>query len=164
MSTLIIDSFEFCRLKESRSGQLPVTDMSRLAQEVVGASAGLVWSLQGGADQFGHAQLLLEISGSVQLACQRCLAPLDVDISSTSRLIVAKDEVEADHIDELLSDDEVDVIVGSKAMLISDLIEDEALLSIPLAVKHDVCPADSAASYNAGKKPSAFDVLKELKR
>jgi uncharacterized protein len=63
-------------------------------------------------------------------------------------LILAKNEENADEIDALLDDDEVDVVVGSKAFDVNDLIEDEALLAIPQSPKHAVCPDVSLASAN----------------
>ncbi|MFT5962748.1 MAG: hypothetical protein ACI8WM_003096 [Burkholderiaceae bacterium] len=164
MNALDIDVFEFCRLKDRREGEVAVADLPRLASEIVGDSNGISWSLQGGSDNAGHPRLSLEISGVVKLSCQRCLAPLDFVISSSAKLIVAIDDDEADRIDEVLADDDMDVIVGSKSMLITDLIEDEALLSIPASVKHDICPGTEDIALNAAKRPSAFAVLKDLKR
>ena len=63
----------------------------------------------------------------------------------------------------MLSDDSIDVIVGVKEMSILELIEDEALLTIPLSPKHTVCAdqigqdTDAAAS---AKRTSPFEVLK----
>ncbi len=164
MNALVIDAFEFCRLKDRQQGEVKVADLPRLANEVVGDSGAIIWSLQGGSDNYGHPRLLLEISGAVKLSCQRCLGSLDFAISSSAKLILAVDEEEADRIDEALADDDTDVIVGTKTLLILDLIEDEALLSIPASVKHDTCPEAGNAALDAVKKPSAFAALKDLKR
>ncbi|MEB0135579.1 YceD family protein [Actimicrobium sp. CCC2.4] len=164
MNDLVIDVFEFCRLKDRREGKTEVTDLTRLAGEVIGDSGVVSWVLQGGSDSAGHPRLVLDISGIVKLSCQRCLGSLDFVITSSAKLVIAKDEEEADRIDEVLADDDVDVIVGTKTLLITDLIEDEALLSIPLSVKHDVCPKSGIAALDAAKKPSAFAALKDLKR
>ena len=164
MNALVIDVFEFCRLKERREGEAKVVDLPRLATEVVGDSGVITWSLQGGSDNSGHPRLLLEIAGVVQLSCQRCLGPLDFAISSNAKLVIAVDEEEADRIDEVLADDDTDVIVGSKTLHIGDLIEDEALLSIPASVKHDRCPEEENAALDAVKRPSAFAALKVLKQ
>lgn len=164
MNALVIDVFEFCRLKDRREGEAAVTELPRLASEIAGDSGVINWSLQGGSDNAGHPRLVLDISGVVKLSCQRCLGSLDFAISSTAKLVIAKDEEEADRIDEVLADDDIDVIVGTKTLLITDLIEDEALLSIPLSAKHDACPDEASAALDAIKKPSAFAVLKDLKR
>ncbi len=165
MGVFLIDAFEFCRLKESREGTLAVTDLPRLAEEAVARTGTLRWLLVGGANQLGHPQLVLSVSGSVRLMCQRCLTPFDFIIDSNSVLVLAEDEASADHIETLLDDDEIDVIVGSRQFSITDLVEDEALLAIPTAPKHDICP-DQALDPQAGneKAPSPFDALKNWKQ
>jgi len=165
MNAFVIDAFEFCRLKERCSGESLVSDLPRLAEEVVGKSGVIRWSLEGGTDTLGHPMLLLSVSGSVQLMCQRCLTPFESDIASIASLILAKDEVGADDIEAMLQEEDAfDVIVGSKALNIRDLIEDEALLAIPLAPKHEVCPDQAAlVDLQSNKKASPFDVLKGLK-
>ncbi len=164
MHGLLIDTFEFSRLKERREGRLPITDLARLAKEVVSKTGEIQWVLIGGSDHVGHPRLILRIDGAVELICQRCLGPLNVDVSSEATLILAKDDEQADQIDELLSDDTIDVIVGTKAMSIAELVEDEALLTIPLSVRHDVCPDAPMGDTLSGSKVSPFAALKELRR
>lgn len=165
MSAFVIDAFDFSRLKERREGDVLVADLARLSAESVNKSASLHWTLQGGADSLNHPQLILSVSGSIELMCQRCMTPLKFAVESESILILAKTDERADEIDALLDDDNVDVIVGSKALNVMELVEDEALLAIPLAPKHDVCPDNAALDDLMGaKKPSPFAVLKGLKQ
>ncbi len=85
------------------------------------------------------------------------------DIASESALILAKDEANADEIEAMLEDDSIDVIVGQKALEILALIEDEALLAIPLSAKHDVCPDQASLdAIMSTKKDSPFAILKGL--
>lgn len=165
MSAFVIDAFDFSRLKERREGDVLVADLARLSAESVNKSASLHWTLQGGADSLNHPQLILSVSGSIELMCQRCMTPLKFAVESESILILAKTDGRADEIDALLDDDNVDVIVGSKALNVMELVEDEALLAIPLAPKHDICPDNAALDDLMGaKKPSPFAVLKGLKQ
>jgi uncharacterized protein len=165
MNAFVIDAFEYCRLKERREGDIAVSDLARLAEESVDKTGVLHWSLQGGADSAGRPQLMLSVSGTVRLRCQRCLSPFVFVIKSESSLILARDEESADEIDAALSDDEIEVIVGSKAFNVAELIEEEALLAIPFAPKHEICPDHAALDeLRAAEKPSPFHVLKDLKR
>jgi uncharacterized protein len=165
MKESLINAFEFCRLKEYREGELAVADLTRLANETEDKSGTLRWSLQGDVHSLGPPQLILKVAGPVQLKCQRCLTPFVFSINSESTLVLAADEKSADEIDELLDDDAVEVIVGSSAFDVVRLIEDEALLALPLAPKHEVCP-DTAAldALKSVKKESPFSVLKKLKQ
>lgn len=165
MTAFVIDAFDFCRLGERREGEIAVADMPRLAAECTSSSGILRWSLQGGVNVSGYSQLVMSVSGEVQVACQRCITPLAHTIASDQILVLAKNEEQADEIEALLEDDAIDVIVGDKAMKILDLVEDEALLSLPLAPKHDVCPEGAAPeNFGSTRKPSPFDVLKGLKQ
>lgn len=163
MNEFVINSFEFCRLGEHREGSLALADLPRLAKEVASA-APIHWVVQGGTDQFGYPRLDLTVTGSVELSCQRCLTPFSFAITSVSTLILAKDEQELDSIDAVLEDDELDVILGSKEFNLIELIEDEALLALPLAPKHAICPdAATLEALKSAAKPSPFAVLKNLK-
>lgn len=165
MSAFVIDAFEFCRLKERLEGDVAVADLARLAEDTVDRSGLVHWSLQGESDSNGHPQLMLSVSGSVRLLCQRCLTPFAFGIASETALILAKDENSVDEIDALLADDTIDVIVGSRAMDIIALIEDEALLALPLSPRHDVCPDQSMVSeHQEAKKDSPFAILKNIKK
>lgn len=163
MGNLIIDAFEFCRLQEQWDGTLAISALPRLQKEAPGDPRSVSWSVRGGANHVGHAQLELVVNGLISLSCQRCLSPVDVNIASTSRLVLAHSEDEADTIEALLADDTVDVVAVTKKMDIAELIEDEVLLAIPQSVKHEACPGQANAALDAVKKPSAFAALKDLK-
>jgi len=171
MNALIIDAFEFSRLNEHREGEIAIADLPRLAEESAEPAGSadrtgtIRWTLQGGQDRLGHPQLTLSVSGAISLMCQRCLTPFVFDIESRSVLVLAQDEASADAIEALLADDSVEVIVGSRSFNIADLIEDEALLMIPLSPKHQVCP-DQPMPKEAPdvEKVSPFAVLKNLKQ
>jgi uncharacterized protein len=165
MNAFVIDAFEFCRLKERREGEIAVADLPRLAAESVDNFGSVRWALQGGNDKQGHPQLVLSISGSVRLMCQRCLMPFAFSIASESALILAPDEGSADQIDALLDDEAVEVIVGSRSFDIVQLIEDDALLAIPLSPKHETCPDQLMVSAEKDvEKVSPFSILKNLKQ
>ncbi|MGE5650067.1 DUF177 domain-containing protein [Noviherbaspirillum sp. UKPF54] len=165
MNAFVIDAFEFCRLNESRAGEIAVVDLPRLAEESVDKSGAVRWALQGGSDRRGHPQLTLSISGSVRLMCQRCLTPFAFDIESASVVVLAQDEAGADEIEAVLEDEPVDVVVGSRSFNIAELIEDEALLAIPLSPKHEICPDQVVPEApKDAEKVSPFAVLKNLKK
>jgi uncharacterized protein len=96
--------------------------------------------------------MTLSVSGTVQLVCQRCLAPFGYTIDSSTVLVLGKDDEEADEIEEVLDDETIDVIVGSRSCDMMDLLEDEALLALPQAPKHDVCPDTSSAGLPEARR------------
>jgi uncharacterized protein len=166
MHPLVIDAFEFCRFNRIEQGEYAVADLGRLTTEAASNEGVIRWSLAGDVDPLGHPRLKLSMSGTVQLMCQRCLTPFALDLSSESVLLLAADEDTADHIEELQEDEDIDVIVVGKQLNVTELVEDEALLAIPVSPKHEKCPSQalSEVPVQADKAPSPFEALKNWKR
>ena len=163
MSAFVIDAFEFCRTNGHREGVTPVSEMTRLAADCANNSGEITWAIQGGSTPQGYPAMTLSVAGPVQLVCQRCLAPLDYHIDSSTQLVLGRDDEEADQFEEVLDDDSIDVIVGSHAADIRELLEDEALLALPQAPKHEVCPDTTVLDTLKSEKVSPFAGLKNLK-
>lgn len=161
MNSLEINAFEFCRRNERREGQFAVSELPRFAAECADSSGTLGWTVQGFVGQLGHEQMRLSVSGTVMLRCQRCMEPFAYQLESDSVLLLAKSEESADEIEASLEDDSIDVIVGANASDLKVLIEDEALLALPLSPRHDVCPDPSLLDKLGQQgKVSPFSVLK----
>jgi uncharacterized protein len=77
--------------------------------------------------------------------------------------MLGKDDEHADEIEEIINDETIDVIVGSRSMDAAALIEDEALLALPQVPKHDVCPDTAQLDALKTEKKSPFAALKDLK-
>ena len=164
MNAFVIDVFEFSRVKERREGTVAVAQFGRLSDDCADNSGTLHWLLEGGANKLGYPQLILSVSGVVQLMCQRCLTAYTFPIAAKSVLVLATDEGSADEIDMILEDETIDVIVGAKEFNIADLIEDEALLALPLSPKHVICPDPAVLDAFQSKKESPFSALKDMKQ
>jgi uncharacterized protein len=162
MSAFVIDAFEFCRSNGHREGVTPVAEMSRLNKDCADHSGEVSWAVDGATSKQGYPQLTLSVSGTVQLMCQRCLTPYAFEMDSSTVLMLGKDDQHADEIEEVLDDESIDVIVGSRSCDIRDLIEDEALLALPQVPKHDVCPETKLLDALKSEKPSPFAALKDL--
>ena len=163
MSAFVIDAFEFCRTNGHREGVTPVSEMTRLAADCANNSGEITWAIQGGSTPQGYPSMTLSVAGPVQLVCQRCLAPFDYHLDSSTQLVLGRDDEEADQFEEVLDDDSIDVIVGSHAADIRELLEDEALLALPQAPKHEVCPDTTVLDTLKSEKVSPFAGLKNLK-
>jgi uncharacterized protein len=163
MSGFVIDAFDFCRTNGYREGVTQVADMPRLARECADPSGQLSWSIQGGQTRQGYPSMTLSVSGVVQLICQRCLAPFGYEVDSSTMLVLGKNDEDADEIEQVLDDETIDVIVGSQSCDIMQLLEDEALLALPQAPKHEVCPDTKLMDSVKSEKVSPFAALKSLK-
>lgn len=167
MNAFIIDAFQFSRQQERREGKIAIAEFPRLAEELSGGQTGFLhWSMEGGSDRQGRAQLEMAVTGLVQLRCQRCLGPMPFEIASRSVLVLAPDEAAADELDQLLEEEDVEVIVGSSAMNFLSIVEDEALLALPLAPRHEQCPQPvgmESTDSDGEVRKSPFAALKNLK-
>lgn len=184
-----LDLFALCRKGESLAGNVAVRDLPRILAETAAqapASAPdemFAYTVAGfmreeaaapGAPVTRRLFLDVTVRGRIWLDCQRCLTPYTEPIDTATRFEVMESEEAADAAP--MDDDEVDVIAGSKQFPLLELIEDEVLLALPVAPKHDVCPtvheslvtgsdgeAQPEAEPEEEKRPSPFAALAGLK-
>ena len=72
----VIDGLEFARSRGRLSGEWPIADFPRL-QGAVQSGTALRYELEGVPEEQGRPALRLRVTGTLQLACQRCLGPLE---------------------------------------------------------------------------------------
>ena len=157
---LIIDSGEFAREGLSLSGEIALRDLQRVLGSVQSDTGVIRYALQGGVDKLQRRYLRLSVTGEVSLLCQRCMLPFAFAIDSDSLLTLFDNEIDIDAASE--QDETLEGILADREQSVVDLIEDEILLALPLAPKHDVCAPDGN-SDSVAKKPNPFAVLQQLK-
>lgn len=157
---LIIDSGEFARDGLSLAGEIAVRDLARVLGSVPSDAGVIRFTLQGRIDKLQRRCLNLTVSGEVTLLCQRCMQPFAFAIDSDSELTLFDNETDIDAASE--QDEMLEGVLASREQSVVDLIEDEILLALPLAPKHDVCAPDGN-SDSVAKKPNPFAVLQQLK-
>lgn len=162
---MIIDAFEFARKALEASGSLALQSLERL--DVLERSGSMEWRAAGSVDAHGKPFLDLAVRGKLVLACQRCLEPLVHDVALSSHLLLVRDEAEADAVP--LEELAFDVVVGSESFDLSELVEDEIILSLPLVPKHERCQglgahASGEGGENDAARVSPFAVLGGAKR
>jgi uncharacterized protein len=149
----VIDGFEFARSGARKSGDWRVEDFPRLRDELYAAEGTLHYSLQGLAEEQGRPALRMKVEGTLQLKCQRCLGPLDFDLCSEAQLLLFEDELE---LAALAVDAEgPECIVAQREMRVLDLVEDEVLLALPIAPRHEQCRPREGDAPAAQQRPFA---------
>jgi uncharacterized protein len=126
-----VDPRRFCRDSQSWEIQADVSEFPRLAQEFT--QGALFCRVTGRADQRGGMSLQLTVNGGVELTCQRCLGGMQHTVEIEHTLHLARNEAELERLDALPDSDAI--LVGEMLNLV-DLVEDEVLLSLPLAAMH----------------------------
>lgn len=169
MSTLFSshhDIFTLIQNKEVVESVLPIAQLSRLVNELTDSSGQLSCRVSGQTNAQTHPLLHVQVQGVLPMTCQRCLEPLIFEVDVDNVLHFVRDESELDSEEDELNaiisgSDAPEKMVGSDDFDLIGLLEDEVILSIPVANVHDVC--DKQLPSSIGNKASAFDVLSKLK-
>jgi len=155
----ISDSFAFAREGKTLEGVLAVSGLERLHDLLVDTAGELAYRIDGARDKHGLYTLHLQVSGSLALPCQRCLkvVHLDLEVDNLLQLVPADQEPSQDE----LEDDTRDFLPVDGELVIADFVEDEVLLALPVAPRHEKCGLPGAD--NAGERITPFAALAALK-
>jgi uncharacterized protein len=150
----------------------PVRSLQRLRAETEGGDARTVqWRARGELRNPRHIApevwVHLEAEAALPLVCQRCLGPVEVKVGFERSFRFVADEATAAAQDDAA---EEEVLALSRSFDLVELVEDELLMDLPVAPRHETCPqpvkmsvsdADFEAAEAARENP--FAVLGRLK-
>lgn len=155
------------------SGEDTVGAHERLAAETQGREGdrAVTWSLRGELRHPGQIEpevwLHLQAATVLSLTCQRCLVPVPVPVLVERPFRFVADEQTAALQDDASEEDVLAMSAGFDAM---ELIEDELLMELPVAPRHEVCPepvkavaSDPESGRAPAERQSPFAVLDKLK-
>ncbi len=159
VQTVIADPFRFAEDGENIRGEVAVDSLPRLFDLLENREGTLRYCVAGVQNPDGRPRLILTVEGSLSLRCQRCLGGVrwKADVRSElepyrSGQVIPDEELENDEVDAFETEGELDVVA---------LIEDEILLSMPIAPRHETCRPPEPGGGN--EKQSPFAVLSRLK-
>lgn len=111
--------------------------------------------------------LHLEADALLPLVCQRCLQPVEVPVAVDRWFRFAPDEQTAATEDD---EAEEDVLALDRQFDLVELVEDELLMDLPVAPRHEACPepvkmsaADPAFHLAEAARENPFSVLGRIK-
>jgi uncharacterized protein len=147
----VIDGLEFARSGSKLQGAWPVADFPRLRDALRTDEGTLQCELRGVPEELGRPALRLRVDGALQFVCQRCLGALEYPLHIEVSLQLAATQAEIDA--EPLEAEGPERIVASREMPVHDLIEDELLLAIPLAPRHERCAGGGTPAVHEKRSP-----------
>ncbi|WP_435626716.1 YceD family protein [Candidatus Ferrigenium straubiae] len=158
-----IDSLDFAGNGRQISGEVPVAGLPRLLDSLEGSQGVMKYTVRGGADKQGHPLLEVGITGNCRLRCQRCLGAMDHAVQIDTRLLL-RDQASLDALDDE-EEEELDSILADTHLDVLNLLEEEILLSLPIAPRHEfgACQATGLESERGAEK-NPFAALAKLKR
>lgn len=154
----IIDGYEFATARASLDGVWPLADFERLRPLLLSDAGEVEYSLKGVSDAQDRPALQLTIRGALHLRCQRCLAPLEFPLRVESVLALARSQAEIDALP--VEAEGPDWVLAGKRMEVRELLEDELLLAVPYAPRHEHCAAQARAGNDASFSP--FEALQGM--
>jgi uncharacterized protein len=167
-----LDVKAFAKATGSLSGQDLLSKYERLMDEAKGQGGdrALAWQARGelsvGASGFQQIWLHLRASVALPLTCQRCLGPIDIQVSVDRSFRFVATEAQAQAEDETA---EEDVLALQRDFNLIELVEDELLMALPVVPRHEVCPTevklvaqDPDFELESAVKPNPFAVLAKL--
>lgn len=113
-------------------GVYPIAKLMRLAA-LLASSEGLVHVKLAFTNSVGFAALKGKLTAKVQLQCQRCLEPLDAELSGQFKFALVNSEDDI----ALLPDEFEPCLLAVEEQSVIELIEDELLLCLPMVSVHD---------------------------
>lgn len=155
---MYIDNVKFAKQKQNLVGEIDLTKVARI-QEIADYKGIIKFELNGEIDKLNRPLLKLHVYGIITTLCQNCLQAMDLSLDNSSRVTVFYTEAQLDEAlfsehdsdaeDGVLAEDEFDVI---------NLVEDEVIMLLPYAIKHDEC---IGLSYH-DDADNPFSVLKNI--
>ncbi|MBT8119871.1 MAG: DUF177 domain-containing protein [Gammaproteobacteria bacterium] len=154
-------------LNRTIEGVYPIAKFARLG-EVLLSDEGFVTVKLEFTRSVGIASLRGKVSAQLLVECQRCLKPVETEVSGSFKFALVHSEDEFDLLPEefepyLLEDEEQSII---------DLVEDELLLSLPMVTIHQEACSEFMSNQNEAVKTAIkaekeaenpFAALKALK-
>jgi uncharacterized protein len=153
---IVIDSLAFAREAGSLQGELPIAELTRVLDLLVDSSGRLSYRIEGSLAARNRPQLLLQLDGALSVCCQRCLEGIVYPVKVRSVLEFVNDEEELTQ--EEIEDDVRDFLPAQSEFDVVALIEDELILDLPSAPRHESCALPDTGQGTGRISP--FSVLK----
>ena len=158
-----VDVFQMAGLGSSLEGRLRLADMPRLASALAHPRGVLRYHCEGKIDEHGRPALRLQIEALLPLRCDRCGEELDLALQSQKSFFFVRTEADLAAIP--IDDSPEEALLGSSHFDLQALIEDEAILQLPISPRHAVCetasePDDAPAQTD---RPHPFAPLAQLR-
>ena len=162
-----IDPIQLAERGAHLIGTLPLKSMPRLAQGSLegsgDVSVDLAFEREEGRQVFVmHGTLRVPL----RVTCQRCLEAMDMELEAAPWLTLVKSGERSEQ-----QESDADILVADKPLPLSDLVEEELLLALPMVPTHapDQCPvkvraASAAPERVERERKNPFAVLNRLKK
>ena len=159
-----INSLDFAGNGREISGEVAIAELPRLQDVLNSTQDMLSYAIRGGMDKQHGYFLDVQVTGTCQLRCQRCLGGMDHLLRLDVRLLL-RNQASLDALDDHAAVEEAfDSILAEAHLDVLGLLEEEILLSLPIAPKHELGACQVAdGTHISREEKNPFAVLAKLK-
>lgn len=152
------------------SGHISLDRLARFQEFLADGNGSIQVELGFHIDESGQQLITGNLQAKLQVICQRCLEPIAIELADDIRLVLLRDETDAEELDSKLDP----WICPDYKLDIASLVEEQLMLCLPIVSYHQAgdCPrqlnleafADDALSQTRiTLEESPFSILKSLK-
>lgn len=155
-----IDPWKFATAGKRLQGEIAFERMPRLGS-LLSASQGQVAVTLEGSGNHDLYFIAGRLRATVELICQRCLAPLLLPLAVDLRLVPVHSEAQAAELAEGFEP----LLAPETQVVVAEMVEDELILALPLVPLHaDLrqCEMNGFTAPQAEPPPNPFAVLSTL--
>jgi uncharacterized protein len=143
---------------------IPLAELPRLSPQLA-HTHGEVRGTVHFSREIGLPIAEVEVTGDLELTCQRCFGPMSVQIDQRERVAMVAGAAEAERVPE----GRETILAPEHRISLRDLVEEEVLLSIPIVPLHEpeecgveLAPESPEAEGPADEVQRPFEQLGEL--
>lgn len=132
------DHVDFRRLAARQTqleGVVPLSALDRVCAQLTDAAGAVAVSLRFFQDDEHRSLVEGTVRGSLHMLCQRCLQSMPWAVEADFRLVAVASDAQA----RQLPDDCEPWVVGDEPVVLTELIEEELLLALPIVSFHEDC-------------------------
>lgn len=158
-----VDPFRFADQAISAQVILPLNQMTRLQSNMLENSGKVLVNIDFGVDEQDVRFIRGHFSTEITLQCQRCMEPLKQEIRGDFLSGIVHDEKEANQLPQNYDP----LIIKDGTLFISEMIEDELIISLPIVPMHPLDSCKVSTPYPLSEsvrldKESPFKVIEFL--
>ncbi|MCX8515019.1 MAG: hypothetical protein ORN24_05565 [Burkholderiales bacterium] len=134
---MLINNLEFAKNNESFTKVFQISEFARAFDMLESLEGELKVNVIGNFDD--KPILIISIYGKIYTSCQSCLNKLEIIIDNKSKVSIFNNDSE---LDQALFDENSathDGVVADSQFNLFDFIEDEIIMLLPFAPKHEQC-------------------------
>ncbi len=154
------------RRRERIAGELRLASAPRLAALLRDAAGSLLFEFEASFDAQGRPGATLTVRGTLPLTCDLCAAPLAQRLDEHRRYFFVASEQQAGAV-PIDPDEAAEPLAAGHALDLVALVEDEAILAVPISPRHPQCQARIAVAATPAEPPaeggSPFAALAQLR-